>query len=190
MACILKEVHDQSIIHRDVKPANFLVTRGGGVRLTDFGLSEFYEPGKTMSPKVASRYYKAPELLLGKQDYDFKVDCWGFGVIMAGLIFRKEPFFMADTNPEQLDQIVKLLGTPGLVQAAKEINIHCPLALIKNIHQKGKLESLINPNNATFATPDALSLIEKLLVYDSKNRLSMADVLAHPYFQEEAKARR
>lgn len=54
--------------------------------LIDWGLGEFYFPGKSYSTKVGTRYYKAPELLLNNSHYDYAVDMWSFGCILATMV--------------------------------------------------------------------------------------------------------
>ena len=63
------------------------------LRLIDWGLAEFYHPGREYNVRVASRYFKGPELLVDLQDYDYSLDMWSLGCMFAGMIFRKEPFF-------------------------------------------------------------------------------------------------
>lgn len=74
-------------MHRDIKPYNVLInTHNKTLKIIDFGLSEFFIPGKENNDHVASLYYKAPELLFGNPRYDYRVDCWGAGMIMAGMV--------------------------------------------------------------------------------------------------------
>merc|ERR1719352_127980 len=84
------------------------------LRLIDWGLAEFYHPGREVNVRVASRYYKGPELLVDYQLYDYSLDVWSLGCMLAGMIFRKEPFFRGDDNFDQLNKITKILGTDGL----------------------------------------------------------------------------
>ncbi|KAL7525878.1 hypothetical protein ACHAWF_001546 [Thalassiosira exigua] len=79
--------------------------------LVDLGLADFYLPGKSYNVRVASRHYKPPELLIGHDRYDYAVDVWSAGCILAGLLFRKEPFFRGKDNEDQLGKIVDVLGT-------------------------------------------------------------------------------
>jgi len=57
--------------------------------LIDWGLAEFYHPGREYNVRVASRYFKGPELLVDHQEYDYSLDLWSFGCMVASLIFRK-----------------------------------------------------------------------------------------------------
>ena len=78
-----------------------------GLRLIDWGLAEFYHPGRDYNVRVASRYFKGPELLVDLQDYDYALDMWSLGCMVAGMIFRKEPFFHGHDNYDQLEPFVK-----------------------------------------------------------------------------------
>ena len=79
--------HSKGIIHRDVKPQNIVVDpKLRKFKLIDFGLSEYYIPGKKMPVRVASRPYKGPELLIGYKTYDYSLDLWSFGCILAAFV--------------------------------------------------------------------------------------------------------
>ncbi|GAB2227413.1 hypothetical protein Droror1_Dr00009234 [Drosera rotundifolia] len=103
--------HSQGIMHRDVKPHNVMIDHElRKLRLIDWGLAEFYHPGKEYNVRVASRYFKGPELLVDLQDYDYSLDMWSLGCMFAGMIFRKEPFFYGHDNHDQLVKIAKVMG--------------------------------------------------------------------------------
>ncbi|TQE12177.1 hypothetical protein C1H46_002247 [Malus baccata] len=102
--------HSQGIMHRDVKPHNVMIDHElRKLRLIDWGLAEFYHPGKEYNVRVASRYFKGPELLVDLQDYDYSLDMWSLGCMFAGMIFRKEPFFYGHDNHDQLVKIAKAI---------------------------------------------------------------------------------
>ena len=86
--------------------------------LIDLGLADFYHPGTRYNVRVASRHYKSPELLLGPSFgyYDYAIDLWGVGCILAGLMFRREPFFRGKNNVDQLGVIIQVLGTTDLLR--------------------------------------------------------------------------
>lgn len=83
----LHYVHSRGIMHRDIKPNNLafdLVNRK--LRVLDWGLAEFFLPHKSYSPRVSTRSFKAPELLLNYPYYDYAIDIWSVAVIMAGMV--------------------------------------------------------------------------------------------------------
>ncbi|TYZ60053.1 hypothetical protein PybrP1_007244 [[Pythium] brassicae (nom. inval.)] len=77
------------------------------LRLIDWGLAEFYHAGREYNVRVASRYFKGPELLVDMQEYDYSLDMWSLGCMFAAMIFRKEPFFHGHDNCDQLVKIAK-----------------------------------------------------------------------------------
>ena len=82
--------HSNGVMHRDIKPHNILVNaEDKSVKVADWGQAEFYKPGTEYSTKVAALFYKAPELLLEYPFYDYSVDIWALGCVLAELIFQK-----------------------------------------------------------------------------------------------------
>lgn len=80
---------------KDLKPANLLIDHNGSVKIADFGLARIYvlnEPHRQYSHQVATRWYRAPELLYGSRNYTPAVDLWAVGCIMGELI-NKNPLF-------------------------------------------------------------------------------------------------
>ena len=103
------------IMHRDVKPQNLIINpRKKELRLIDWGLAEFYLPEQDYNVRVASRYFKGPELLVDDIYYDYSLDIWSLGCMFAGMIFKKEPFFQGKDNYDQLVKIAKVLGADDL----------------------------------------------------------------------------
>jgi len=83
----LDQIHSKGIIHRDIKPHNIAYDpKTKNLKIIDFGLSEFYQPNKPMSVRVASQYFKAPELILEIGMYDFAIDVWAVGCIFASIV--------------------------------------------------------------------------------------------------------
>lgn len=79
--------HSKGIMHRDVKPHNVMIDHvNRKLRLIDWGLAEFYHPGREYNVRVASRYYKGPELLVDLQLYDYSLDIWSLGCVLAGMV--------------------------------------------------------------------------------------------------------
>mmetsp|Transcript_26129 Transcript_26129/g.65303 ORF Transcript_26129/g.65303 Transcript_26129/m.65303 type:complete len:185 (+) Transcript_26129:402-956(+) len=172
-------------MHRDVKPHNVMIDpKERKVRLIDWGLAEFYHPNKEYNVRVASRYFKGPELLVDLQDYDYSLDIWSLGCTFAGIIFKKEPFFYGQDNQDQLVKIAKVLGTDGLFDYLKKYGLRLDDNYMNLIgHHKGKpLEKFIAKDNAHLVPPEALSLLTQMLRYDHQERLTAQQCMEHPYF--------
>ncbi|XP_058499800.1 cyclin-dependent kinase 20 isoform X3 [Solea solea] len=116
MRMLLKGVaflHHNNIMHRDLKPANLLISSSGHLKIADFGLARlFSEQGERLySHQVATRWYRAPELLYGARRYDEGVDLWAVGCIFAELL-NSSPLFPGENDIEQLCCVLRVLGTP------------------------------------------------------------------------------
>lgn len=104
--------HSMGVMHRDIKPHNIMIDhKKKKLRIIDWGLAEFYHKGMEYNVRVASRYFKGPELLVGYHMYDYSLDMWSLGCMFAGIIFEREPFFKGDDNNDQLVKIVRVLGS-------------------------------------------------------------------------------
>jgi serine/threonine protein kinase len=86
LICNLNFLHSADVIHRDLKPANLLIDSSCNVTLCDFGMARTISKVRPMSPHVVSRWYRAPEIIIGLKDYDKKVDVWSAGCILADLM--------------------------------------------------------------------------------------------------------
>lgn len=120
----LEYCHSMGIMHRDIKPHNIIIDPVNmQLRLIDWGLAEFYSPGQELNVRVASRYFKGPELLLNNVNYGYLLDIWSLGCMFAGIIFKKEPFLPGEDNFDQLLRIVKVLGTEDLYKYIEKYNL-------------------------------------------------------------------
>ncbi|CAN6281261.1 unnamed protein product [Urochloa humidicola] len=177
--------HSQGIMHRDVKPHNVMIDHElRKLRLIDWGLAEFYHPGKEYNVRVASRYFKGPELLVDLQDYDYSLDMWSLGCMFAGMIFRKEPFFYGHDNHDQLVKIAKVLGTDSLNAYLNKYHIELDpqLEALVGRHSRKPWAKFINADNQHLVSPEAIDFLDKLLCYDHQDRLTAREAMAHPYF--------
>ncbi|EOX91654.1 Kinase superfamily protein isoform 5 [Theobroma cacao] len=168
--------HSQGIMHRDVKPHNVMIDHEQRkLRLIDWGLAEFYHPGKEYNVRVASRYFKGPELLVDLQDYDYSLDLWSLGCMFAGMIFRKEPFFYGHDNYDQLVKIAKVLGTDELNAYLNKYRIELDphLAALVGRHSRKPWSKFINVDNQHLALPEAVDFLDKLLRYDHQDFVSL-----------------
>lgn len=182
----LDYAHSNGVMHRDVKPHNIVVDHEKKkLRLIDWGLAEFYHPNKEYNVRVASRYFKGPELLVDLQDYDYSLDIWSLGCMFAGMIFRREPFFHGHDNQDQLVKIARVLGTKDLF----EYLLHYGLELDSNFisligsHARRPWDRFVTEENHHLATADALDLLNQMLVYDHQKRITAKQAMAHPFFR-------
>jgi len=121
MLMLLKGVvfcHENSIMHRDLKPANLLISSTGHLKIADFGLARVFsnEGNRQYSHQVATRWYRAPELLYGARQYDEGVDLWAVGCIFGELL-NNSPLFPGESDISQLLCVLRVLGTPSPGQA-------------------------------------------------------------------------
>mmetsp|Transcript_15420 Transcript_15420/g.38865 ORF Transcript_15420/g.38865 Transcript_15420/m.38865 type:complete len:339 (-) Transcript_15420:231-1247(-) len=177
--------HSQGIMHRDVKPHNVMIDhKNRKLRLIDWGLAEFYHINREYNVRVASRYFKGPELLVDLQDYDYSLDMWSLGCMFAGMIFRKEPFFHGHDNHDQLVKITKVLGTDELLAYLDKYNLELDGNFdgILGRHAKKPWSKFVTSENQHLVSPEALDFLGKLLRYDHQERLTAQEAMAHPYF--------
>jgi len=177
--------HSKGIMHRDVKPHNVMIDHEKRkLRLIDWGLAEFYHAGTEYNVRVASRYFKGPELLVDYQEYDYSLDMWSLGAMFASMIFRKEPFFHGNSNSDQLVKIAKVLGTEDLFDYLDKYDIELDAQYddILGRFPKKNWHSFVNADNQRFVSNDAIDFLDNLLKYDHQERLTAKEAMGHAYF--------
>lgn len=173
----LKYVHSANVLHRDLKPSNLFLNANCDLKIGDFGLARTTSETNFMTEYVVTRWYRAPELLLNCSKYTAAIDVWSVGCILAEILTR-EPLFPGKNYLQQLLLITKLLGTPDDT-SLKFLLSDNARRYIKQLPQFPKQHfPAIFPN----MSPLALDLLEKMLVFDPDQRITVDEALCHPYF--------
>ncbi|XP_056685171.1 cyclin-dependent kinase G-2 [Spinacia oleracea] len=179
-------LHDNWILHRDLKTSNLLLNNTGDLKICDFGMARQYgSPLKPYTSLVVTLWYRAPELLLGAKEYSTAVDMWSVGCIMAELLTNK-PLFDGKSEVEQLDKIFRTLGTPtdkiwpeySQLPGVKANFVHQPF---NQLHKKFPRASF---TGSPVLSDSGLDLLSRLLTYDPELRITAKQALNHPWFQE------
>ncbi|DAZ97127.1 TPA: hypothetical protein N0F65_010450 [Lagenidium giganteum] len=190
--CGAKTLHENGVLHRDLKPGNILVSKNCDAKITDFGLSRYVPQGsqptatkietenrELMTEYVVTRWYRPPEIMLAPNGcYNDAVDMWSIGCIFGELLNRR-PLFPGTDFIDQLTKVFSMLPVPprekrGYVVEGDALKF---------------LESLppCSPSaiTKTFrkASPEAVSLLRRLLCINPERRISAKQALAHPYFK-------
>ena len=181
--------HSKKIMHRDIKSGNIVVnTITKELNVIDWGLSEYYISNFKYNTRVGTRFYKAPELLLDYKKYDYAIDIWSAGCVLASLLFQKDFFFKgSDLN----NQIIKVAEVFGYKEFEKfynkyqnDIRINKKvMEQIKNFEKK-EWKSFVNENNKYLVNDDVIDLLDKMLKFDPSERIKAKDAINHPYFKE------
>mmetsp|Transcript_20814 Transcript_20814/g.57765 ORF Transcript_20814/g.57765 Transcript_20814/m.57765 type:complete len:315 (+) Transcript_20814:141-1085(+) len=183
--CILQQIlrgvaacHSSGILHRDLKPSNILITSDGIVKLADFGLARPHDGGERpqYSHAVATRWYRAPELLYGARCYGPKVDMWAVGAVFAEML-GLGPLFAGENDIDQLAKVQHLLGTldesvwPEVAELPDYGKISFP-----------HMDSVPLSEVLLDASSSAISLLEEMLRYNPNVRISAEDALLDDFF--------
>ncbi|WVW86176.1 hypothetical protein I302_108217 [Kwoniella bestiolae CBS 10118] len=181
----MKYIHTANVIHRDLKPGNLLVNSDCELKICDFGLARGFRPvtgeedqnaESKLTEYVATRWYRAPEIMLSNKRYTTAIDVWSIGCILAELLGGK-PLFKGKDYVDQLNLILGVLGTPD-DETLDRVSSEKALAYIKTLPHSPKVEfSDLFPE----ADPDALDLLSQLLAFDPSQRIDVTQALSHPY---------
>lgn len=182
----VKYLHDNWVLHRDLKTSNLLLNNRGELKICDFGLARQYgSPLKPYTHLVVTLWYRAPELLLGSKQYSTAIDMWSLGCIMAELL-SKEPLFNGKTEVDQLDKIFRTLGTPN--ETIWPGFSKLPGVKVNFVKHQYNLLRRKFPATSFTGSPvlsDAgFDLLNKLLTYDPEKRITAEDALRHEWFCE------
>ncbi|KAF8764415.1 Cyclin-dependent kinase 11B like protein [Argiope bruennichi] len=183
LLCAVAHLHDNWILHRDLKTSNLLLSHKGVLKVGDFGLArEYGSPLKPYTPVVVTLWYRAPELLLGAKQYSTPIDMWSVGCIFGELLTMK-PLFPGKSEIDQLNRIFKDLGTPS----EKIWHGYSELPLVKKVtfteYPYNNLRSRFGHN----FTDLGFDLLNRFLTYNPSRRITAEDASKHEFFNEKPK---
>ncbi|KAJ7077856.1 kinase-like protein [Mycena belliarum] len=172
----MKFVHSANVIHRDLKPGNLLVNADCELKICDFGLSRGFENASHLTEYVATRWYRAPEIMLGFREYDTAIDVWSIGCILAELL-SSQPLFKGKDYVDQLKKILDVLGSPEETVLQK-IASDKARAYVRSLPISKK-----RPFVKILPTADlqAIELLSHMLTFDPDQRFTVAEALEHQW---------
>lgn len=178
-------LHENWILHRDLKTSNLLLNNRGQLKIADFGMARYVgDPPPKLTQLVVTLWYRAPELLLGTKTYDAAVDMWSVGCIFGELITR-EPLLQGTNEVDQMSKIFELCGVPTEESwpGFRRLPNARSLKLPKNSLTTG---SVIRARFPGMTTAGA-SLLNDLLALDPDRRPTAKEMLSHEYFRQDPK---
>lgn len=189
MLCGIKHLHSAGIIHRDLKPSNIVVKSDCTLKILDFGLARTAGTNFAMTPYVVTRYYRAPEVILG-MGYTDNVDLWSVGCIMGEMI-RGTVLFPGTDHIDQWNKIIEQLGTPS-----PEFMQRLQPSVRSYVENRPRYDGyrferlfpdMLFPADSTehakLTAAEARDLLSKMLVVDQEKRISVDEALNHDYIK-------
>uniref|UniRef100_A0A3Q4N720 cyclin-dependent kinase n=1 Tax=Neolamprologus brichardi TaxID=32507 RepID=A0A3Q4N720_NEOBR len=176
----VRHLHDNWILHRDLKTSNLLLSHKGILKIGDFGLArEYGSPLKPYTPVVVTLWYRSPELLLGAKEYSTAVDMWSVGCIFGELLTQK-PLFPGKSEIDQINKIFKDLGSPS----EKIWPGYSELPAVKKMTFTEYPYNNLRKRFGALLSDQGFDLMNKFLTYCPSKRISSDEALKHEYFRE------
>uniref|UniRef100_A0A146P5N6 cyclin-dependent kinase n=1 Tax=Fundulus heteroclitus TaxID=8078 RepID=A0A146P5N6_FUNHE len=176
----VRHLHDNWILHRDLKTSNLLLSHKGILKIGDFGLArEYGSPLKQYTPIVVTLWYRSPELLLGAKEYSTAVDMWSVGCIFGELLTQK-PLFPGKSEIDQINKIYKDLGSPS----EKIWPGYSELPAVKKMSFTEYPYNNLRKRFGALLSDQGFDLMNKFLTYCPSKRISADEALKHEYFRE------
>lgn len=182
----LKFIHSGDIIHRDLKPSNIFINSDCQIKLGDFGLARTLTSGKIakgiITDYVATRWYRAPEMLMGSCKYNKTIDMWSVGCILFELLSSR-PLFPGKSTKHMFSLVLEVTGLPEkseFLEIKKKYELMTEHSMFEKCPKKS-MKSLIGSFTKDLNTWDFLS---KLLVFNPDKRITVEEALDHPYIAD------
>uniref|UniRef100_A0A3Q0S9H0 cyclin-dependent kinase n=1 Tax=Amphilophus citrinellus TaxID=61819 RepID=A0A3Q0S9H0_AMPCI len=176
----VRHLHDNWILHRDLKTSNLLLSHKGILKIGDFGLArEYGSPLKPYTPVVVTLWYRSPELLLGAKEYSTAVDMWSVGCIFGELLTQK-PLFPGKSEIDQINKIFKDLGSPS----EKIWPGYSELPAVKKMTFTEYPYNNLRKRFGALLSDQGFDLMNKFLTYCPSKRITSDEALKHEYFRE------
>lgn len=175
----LNYLHQNFIVHRDIKPPNLLISSNGVLKIIDFGLSKrIIHDNKLMTPGMMTLWYQPPEILLQAPSYGIGVDLWSAGCVLGELL-KRSPLLPGKGDINQLTLIVDLIGKP-----TPKIWPGMTACKHYDLNLKDQPFNRIAETFQNLVEAGAIDLLTQLLVYDPNARLSAEDCVDHDWFEQ------
>uniref|UniRef100_A0A8C2L9U3 cyclin-dependent kinase n=1 Tax=Cyprinus carpio TaxID=7962 RepID=A0A8C2L9U3_CYPCA len=176
----VRHLHDNWILHRDLKTSNLLLSHKGILKIGDFGLArEYGSPLKPYTPVVVTLWYRSPDLLLGAKEYSTAVDMWSVGCIFGELLTQK-PLFPGKSEIDQINKVFKDLGSPS----EKIWPGYSELPAVKKMTFTEYPYNNLRKRFGALLSDQGFDLMNKFLTYCPAKRISADEALKHEYFRE------
>ncbi|XP_077073782.1 cyclin-dependent kinase 11B isoform X1 [Siphateles boraxobius] len=176
----VRHLHDNWILHRDLKTSNLLLSHKGILKIGDFGLArEYGSPLKPYTPVVVTLWYRSPDLLLGAKEYSTAVDMWSVGCIFGELLTQK-PLFPGKSEIDQINKIFKDLGSPS----EKIWPGYSELPAVKKMTFTEYPYNNLRKRFGALLSDQGFDLMNKFLTYCPAKRISADEALKHEYLRE------
>ena len=177
----LQYLHQNNILHRDIKTLNILLNNKGMVKIGDFGLSRIFAENmkRKYTNRVVTIWYRSPELLLGETVYGAEIDIWSLGCVFWEIL-TGNCLFYGDNEKSVFLKICQLCGNPN------ELNWPgvTQLPYYKEFIPQKKYENFLEKEYKKFSRIDDITfdLLKKMICLNPKERITIEQAFKHPYF--------
>jgi mitogen-activated protein kinase 15 len=183
----IKFLHSGDIIHRDLKPSNVFINSDCQIKIGDFGLARTLTSGKNgfkgiITDYVATRWYRAPEMLMGSTKYAKPIDMWSVGCILYELITAK-PLFPGKSTKHMFNLVLEVTGIPDKFEY-EEIKRNYEMMIEYHMIEKVPKKSIKQLLGAYTRDSSCIDFLSKLLSFNPDKRLTVEDALSHTYMED------